>query len=56
MSGLIIDSPRDVVAVLRDTRLRFKKPPLSVDDFFDHLRRNRLDMMASHLGRYRDLL
>jgi len=56
MADLIIDSPGDVVEVLRATRERFKAPPLSVDGFFLQLKNNRLELTAKQLERYRDLL
>jgi len=56
LAELIIERPLEVVSVFRRMRERFKKPPMSVDNFFEALTRHRLVLTAKHLERYRDLL
>jgi predicted nucleic acid-binding protein len=56
LAELIIERPLEVVSVFRRMRERFKKPPMSVENFFESLARHRLDLTAKYLERYRDLL
>ncbi|WP_338844609.1 PIN domain-containing protein [Massilia sp. W12] len=56
ISDLILDNPGAIVPVLKAMRERFKAPPMSVQDFFLRLDKNRLSMTAKQLERYRDLL
>ncbi len=56
ISDLILDNPASIIPILKAMRERFKAPPLSVDDFFERLRKNRLNQTAKQLERYHDLL
>lgn len=56
ISDLISDNPPSIIATLKEMRERFKTPPLSVEEFFERLVKNRLTLTAQHLERYRDLL
>ena len=53
---MFYDNPPSIIATLKDMRERFKTPPMSVEEFFERLVKNRLTMTARHLARYRDLL
>ncbi|MCW7540099.1 PIN domain-containing protein [Aquabacterium sp. A7-Y] len=56
VSELIIDNPMAVVGVFKGVRERFKAPPMSVDYFFESLKKNHLDLTAKQLARYHDLM
>lgn len=56
LADLVIEQPIEVAGVFRRLRERFKKPPMSVETFFESLKRHRLDLTAKQLERYRDLL
>ena len=56
IANLIIDNPTVVVRIFRDVRQRFKAPPMSVAQFFESLKRNRLELTSLQLSRYHDLL
>lgn len=56
LAALVIEQPFEVVVVLRRMRERFKKPPMSVDHFFESLKKHRLHHTAEQLERFRDLL
>lgn len=56
IQDLIIDNPPSIISTLKEMRERFKTPPMSVDEFFERLLKNRLPMTARQLDRYRDLL
>lgn len=54
--GLLIEDHEGVIEVLRGMRLRFKAPPVSVDGFFEKLRKNNFRLTTKFLERYRELL
>ena len=56
LAELVIERPLEVVSVFRRMRERFKKPPMSVEDFFESLMRHQMVQTAKHLERYCDLL
>lgn len=56
LADLVIEQPLEVVGVFRRMRERFKKPPMSIDNFFESLAKHQLVQTARQLERYRDLL
>lgn len=48
--------PDSVVSVLREMRLRLRKPPMDVDGFFEALARNHFTRTKTFLERYRSKL
>ncbi len=56
ISDLVVDNPPAILATLKEMRERFRTPPMSIDEFFERLQKNRLTMTAQQLQRYRDLL
>lgn len=56
LSELIRENAEGVVAAFRAMRKRFKKPPMSVNDFFAALEKHELALTAKQLAHLRDLL
>jgi predicted nucleic acid-binding protein len=56
IAALIHAAPERVVAVFKGVRLRQKKPKMEIAEFFDMLRRNRLNATGTALERFRDQL
>lgn len=53
---LLVEDYRSIIAVLKGMRLRFKAPPVSVDGFFEKMKKNNFTLTAEFLERYRELL
>jgi hypothetical protein len=56
IADLIIDNPADVVTIFRDVRQRFKAPPMSIEQFFESLQKNKLELTSRQLARYHAML
>lgn len=54
--SLLLDAPQDVVKIFKNLREGFKAPPVSIDGFFERLKKNNFILTARYLERYRDLL